>query len=107
MPRMTGGQALVKSLYREGVRVVFGVPGVQLYHAMDALYDEPGIRFISNRHEQGSAYRQRCGKGEQVHSVLKSDLAAGRLPSGLFGANAAWPTATPGPAAASAQIILS
>ena len=35
-------------------------------------------------------YRQRCGKGEQVHSVLKSDLAAGRLPSGLFGANAAW-----------------
>ena len=56
MPRMTGGQALVKSLYREGVRVVFGVPGVQLYHAMDALYDEPGIRFISNRHEQGSAY---------------------------------------------------
>ena len=29
--------------------------------------------------------RQRCGKGEQVHSVLKSDLAGGRLPSGLFG----------------------
>ncbi len=56
MPRMTGGQALVKSLYREGVRVVFGVPGVQLYHAMDAFYDEPGIRFISNRHEQASAY---------------------------------------------------
>ena len=34
--------------------------------------------------------RQRCGKGEEVHSVLKSDLAAGRMPSGLFGANAAW-----------------
>ena len=34
--------------------------------------------------------RQRCGKGEEVHSVLKSDLAGGRLPSGLFGANAAW-----------------
>ena len=30
--------------------------------------------------------RQRCGKGEEVHSVLKSDLAGGRLPSGLFGA---------------------
>ena len=29
--------------------------------------------------------RQRCGKGEEVHSVLKSDLAGGRLPSGLFG----------------------
>ena len=34
--------------------------------------------------------RQRCDKGEEVHSVLKSDLAGGRLPSGLFGANAAW-----------------
>ena len=34
--------------------------------------------------------RQRCGKGEEVHGVLKSDLAGGRLPSGLFGANAAW-----------------
>ena len=35
-------------------------------------------------------YRQRCGKGEEVHAVLKEDLAGGRLPSGLFGANAAW-----------------
>ncbi len=34
--------------------------------------------------------RQRCGKGEEVHGVLKEDLAGGRLPSGLFGANAAW-----------------
>src|SRR5262249_30722004 len=29
MPNMTGGQALAKSLYREGVRVIFGLPGVQ------------------------------------------------------------------------------
>ncbi len=35
-------------------------------------------------------YRQRCGKGEEVHGVLKEDLAGGRLQSGLFGANAAW-----------------
>jgi hypothetical protein len=34
--------------------------------------------------------RARCGKSEEVHSVLKSDLAGGQLPSGLFGANAAW-----------------
>ena len=27
-------------------------------------------------------YRQRCGKGEEVHGVLKEDLAGGRLPSG-------------------------
>ena len=35
-------------------------------------------------------YRQRCGKGEEVHGVLKEDLAGGRMPSGLFGVNAAW-----------------
>ena len=27
---------------------------------------------------------------EEVHSVVKEDLAGGRLPSGKFGANAAW-----------------
>jgi len=26
--------------------------------------------------------RARCGKSEEVHSVLKSDLAGGQLPSG-------------------------
>lgn len=34
--------------------------------------------------------RERCGKGEEVHKVLKEDLAGGVLPSGRFGANAAW-----------------
>ena len=56
MAKMTGGQALAKSLYREGVRVIFGLPGVQLYHLLDGLYDEPGIRFITTRHEQATAY---------------------------------------------------
>ena len=32
----------------------------------------------------------RCGKSEEAHSVMKSDLAGGKLPSGKFGANAAW-----------------
>ena len=34
--------------------------------------------------------RERCGKSEEVHSVMKRDLAGGQLPSALFGANAAW-----------------
>jgi hypothetical protein len=34
--------------------------------------------------------RERCGKSEEVHSAMKSDLAGGQMPSGLFGANAAW-----------------
>jgi hypothetical protein len=35
-------------------------------------------------------YNGRCGKGESLNSVLKSDLAGGQLPSNKFGANAAW-----------------
>ncbi len=35
-------------------------------------------------------YRERCGKSEEAHSIMKKDLAGGKLPSQLFGANAAW-----------------
>jgi acetolactate synthase-1/2/3 large subunit len=56
MPKLTGGQALAKSLYREGVRVIFGVPGAQLYYATDALYDEPGIQWITTRNEQATTF---------------------------------------------------
>lgn len=35
-------------------------------------------------------YRERCGKSEEAHAVMKKDLAGGQLPSKLFGANAAW-----------------
>lgn len=34
--------------------------------------------------------RERCGKGEEVHQVMKEDLAGGQLPSKEFGKNAAW-----------------
>ena len=30
MPQLTGGQALVQALKREGIEVIFGLPGVQL-----------------------------------------------------------------------------
>lgn len=32
----------------------------------------------------------RCGKSEEAHAVMKSDLCGGTFPSGKFGANAAW-----------------
>lgn len=56
MAQMTGGQALARSLHREGVRTIFGLPGVQLYHALGGLLDTPEIRFINTRHEQGTTY---------------------------------------------------
>ena len=56
MVKMSGGQALVKSLGREGVEVVFGLPGIQIYGIVAALRDEPGIRMITTRHEQATTY---------------------------------------------------
>ena len=31
MAKMSGGEALAKSLANEGVEVVFGIPGIQIY----------------------------------------------------------------------------
>ena len=35
-------------------------------------------------------HRGRCGKGEEMHKIMKEDLAGGHLPSARFGVNAAW-----------------
>lgn len=53
---MSGGEALVRSLVQQGVEVVFGIPGVQMYGVSAALRDEPGIRMLTTRHEQASTY---------------------------------------------------
>ena len=56
MVEMSGGEALAKSLAREGVEVVFGIPGIQIYGIVAALRDEPGIRMVTTRHEQATTY---------------------------------------------------
>ena len=56
MAMMSGGEALASSLTAEGVDVVFGIPGIQIYGIIAALRDEPGIRLISTRHEQATTY---------------------------------------------------
>ncbi len=56
MGNMSGGEALARSLVREGVEVVFGIPGIQVYGIVAALRDEPGIRMITTRHEQSTTY---------------------------------------------------
>jgi acetolactate synthase-1/2/3 large subunit len=57
MTRMTGGQAIVRTLKAHGIDTIFALPGVQLDHFFNALYDEGNsIRTIQPRHEQGAAY---------------------------------------------------
>jgi hypothetical protein len=49
---------------------------------------------VTNRTEDGLTilqwHRQKAGTVEHTHHVLKNELAAAALPSGKFGANAAW-----------------
>ena len=56
MAKMSGGEALVQSLVREGVEVVFGIPGIHMSGIITALRDEPSIRMVTTRHEAGAAH---------------------------------------------------
>ena len=56
MPKMSGGEAVVQSLVREGVEVVFGIPGIHMSGIIVALRDEPSIRMITTRHEAGATH---------------------------------------------------
>ncbi|MDH5690506.1 MAG: biosynthetic-type acetolactate synthase large subunit [Candidatus Bathyarchaeota archaeon] len=55
MAEMTGAQALIESLKREKVEVIFGISGGALLPIHDVLYDSE-IRHILARHEQGAAH---------------------------------------------------
>ncbi|HEY3061014.1 MAG TPA: thiamine pyrophosphate-dependent enzyme [Chloroflexota bacterium] len=54
---ITGGEALARQLVHEGVRHVFGVPGVQLDYAVDGLARVADqLTYVNTRHEQAAAY---------------------------------------------------
>ena len=55
--KLSGGDALVRSLIIEGIDTVFGLPGIQLDPMFNALHDAGNaISVINSRHEQGVAY---------------------------------------------------
>ena len=57
MNKMSGAEALIKSVRRYDVDTIFGLPGGQTYHLFDAVYNEgDAIRIFNSRHEQGVAY---------------------------------------------------
>ena len=111
MAKMSGGEALVQSLVREGVEVVFGIPGIHMSGTVVALRDEPGIRTITTRHEAGAThmadgYARASGKpgvalvvpGAGVYNAASGLataysrsspmlLIAGQIPRGQIGKN--------------------
>lgn len=65
--RMTGAQAIVRSLEELGADVVFGIPGGAVLPLYDPLYSSTKVRHVLTRHEQGAGhaatgYAQASGK---------------------------------------------
>ena len=56
MVRMTGAKALVESLKRQKVDVIFGIPGGATIPIYDVLYETDEIKHILMRHEQCAAH---------------------------------------------------
>ncbi len=63
-------------------------------------YTKDGIRYsirviVTNRYDLTGAelfhcHNKRCGYSEQIHGVMKNELAGSQFPSNKFGANAFW-----------------
>jgi len=53
---LTGAQAILECLKKEGVKTIFGYPGGSVLPLYDALYYEKDIKHILVRHEQGAAH---------------------------------------------------
>ena len=72
--------------------------GLRLLKPQGELFDDGHDRkhfaIVTNRTERGPRviewHREKAGTVEHAHDELKNALAAGRLPSQKFGANAAW-----------------
>lgn len=54
--RVTGAQALVAALERQGIKYLFGVPGHGAYPIYDALNDFPNVTPVVGRNEQGALF---------------------------------------------------
>jgi len=71
--KLSGAQALIKSLEMEGVEVMFGLCGHTIIALLDAL-GKSRIRFISTRHEQVAAH---AADGWQSYAQAPAACAAG------------------------------
>jgi acetolactate synthase-1/2/3 large subunit len=87
--RCTGAQAVIRSLEREGVKQVFGLPGGAAIPLFDALVGS-SIRLVQTRHEQGAThmadgFARACGEPGVV--LVTSGPGATNTLTGMFTAH--------------------
>ncbi|MDX8151194.1 acetolactate synthase large subunit [Patulibacter brassicae] len=75
----TAAHLLVDCLEQEGVEVVFGIPGEENIHFVDALRDSP-IRYVLVRHEQAASFMAEIwGRLTQRAAVCSATLGPGAI----------------------------
>lgn len=84
--------------YRKGRPCARRYLAIRVRHRQGELFADGStakhFAIVTNREGDGRSlvrwHREKAGTVEHVHHVLKNELAAEALPSGKFGANAAW-----------------
>ena len=75
----SAARLLVRCLEAEGVEYVFGIPGEENIHFIDALRDSP-IRYVLVRHEQGAAFMaEMYGRLTGRPGVVSATLGPGAI----------------------------
>ena len=85
---ISGAKILIESLKCAEVEYIFGVNGGAAMPIFDALYDDPDIKLLPMRHEQGAAhaadgYARATGKPGRCHWSLPQDRARPTLVTGI------------------------
>jgi len=86
---MNTAELLVRCLENEGVRYIFGLPGEENLHVLEAI-QQSSIQFITTRHEQGAAFMADVyGRLTGLSGVCLSTLGPGatNLMTGVADAN--------------------
>ena len=53
--KKSGAEIFVEMLKREGIKVVFGIPGGVVLKLFDVLHQQKDVEVVLTRHEQGAA----------------------------------------------------
>jgi acetolactate synthase-1/2/3 large subunit len=87
--RITGAEALMRSLEYQGVKTIFGYPGGAIMPVYDVIYSYPQIHHILVRHEQAAAHAAEGfarASGEVGVCLVTSGPGATNTITGVFDA---------------------
>ena len=75
MMKLTGGEAILKSLLAHGVDTIFGLPGVQNDYFLNALHDAGGYGFDVTVDGHGNVLTAMCA----LHGLASDELTKKEL----------------------------